>query len=226
MTQSSNEKESLSHLDNTTSEFYRRYKFFSQQQLPKVGDHVYKVNSYNGQKFEECLYIVDAILVPGIVIGRRLLIDGKSYGKTSCINAYTHLKVDENQLISKLIENDHDYMKEQQNKSKEKRKQSAKIDRYNKKISVNVKTDPYKALEMLKNSKPGDVFYSYHMLRHLKRYTITIVNVEENFITYRKRWSGNQLCNLDVRNVASFSQTFPKYLSKDKPLYHEDITTI
>jgi hypothetical protein len=221
-----NEKESLKHLDNTTSEFYRRYKFFSQQQLPKVGDHVYKINSHNGQKFEECIYIVDAILTPGIVVGRRLLANGKCYGKIGCLNAYSFLKVDENQLISKLIENDHDYMKEQQNKNKEKRKKSAKIDRYNKKISVNVQEYPYKALEMFKNSKPGDVFYSCNLIRHLKRNTITIVEVENDFITYHKRWSGGHIFTLDMRNVVSFSQKFPKYLSKEKPLDDEDIATL
>jgi len=222
----SSNKDLIKHVDISTSEFYRKYNFFSKQQLPEVGDHVYKINSHNREKFEEFLYIVDAVLEPGIVIGRRLLSDGKSYGKTCCLNAYSHLKVDENQLISKLIENNHDYMKEQQDKNKEKRRQSAKIDRYNKKISIDVRKNPREALEMLKNSKPGDVFYSGSMLRHLKKRTIIVCSFKENFLVYQSRWSGTHSYGLDTNNIVTFSKTFPRFLSKEKPIDYEDIEII
>jgi len=222
----SSNKDLIKHVDISTSDFYRKYNFFSKQQLPEVGDHVYKINSHNGQKFEECLYIVDAVLIPGIVIGRRLLSDGKSYGKTQCLNAYSYLKVDENQLISKLIENNHDYMKEQQDKNREKRRQSAKIDRHNKKISIDVQKYPLEALQLLLSSKPGDVFYSCQSLRHLKKHTITIVDIEENSIIYTKKWCANTRYGLDPRDVVRFSQKFPRFLSKEKPIDYEDIQIV
>jgi len=164
--------------DKKLYRFIDLYNFLKNQILPKNGDHVYRVDS-RGQRIDNTLFIVDEVVEPGLVIGRQLLQDGKNYGKPRCLNEYLNLKTDENQLVSTLIDQNHNYMKEQQEKHKERRKTIAKINRYNKKISQNSQNWTKEKFVIFFNQlKAGDTIYVSDSLLTLKNKKYTILNMD------------------------------------------------
>jgi hypothetical protein len=197
-----------------------RYKYFIGQKLPKIGDHVFKTNR-RGDRVGEGLYIVDYVFNSGIVVGRKLLSNGKSYGKHCCINSYANLKVDDNQLVSTLLESKHDYMKEQEDKNKEKRRICAKVNRHNKKISFDTLLESALVNNLIASLNVGDVIYGARKLSSLKVGKLTLIQKDGKYLKFRYATWGGQISHILGDHIS-----FARFITKEVPVEFKDFKTI
>jgi uncharacterized protein (DUF2164 family) len=216
-----NEKMINSTKDKEIIRFYQLFKFLNKQKMPKVGDHVFRKHS-DGRKINNALYIVDGVIEPGIVIGRKLLSNGKSYGKVKCINSYLQVETDSDQLVSVLIDQNHNYMEEQQEKHKEKRRLVAKVRRYNKKICKDtISWGDFEFIDFFNSIETGTVFYQHNNINYLKNNFVKFLKIEKNVVTLEYRHGLTR----DVV-ICNRHRPLQRFITIEVPIAIDDIQTI